>query len=94
MPFLFGVCTARKPYKIVTQFYHFSERMTPCTIHQAILNNSIPNGGTWLLLVSQMFEAIRYLHDDAYVIHNDIKTNNILLKRTSTSNSDIHCQGR
>ena len=33
-------------------------------------------------------EALRYLHYDVGVLHNDIKADNILLSNSSTSNSN------
>ena len=36
----------------------------------------------WLSLCAQMVEAIRYLHHDIGVLHNDTKCNNILLSQS------------
>jgi len=35
----------------------------------------------WMLVCAQISEAVRYLHFDVDILHNDIKPDNILLKR-------------
>lgn len=55
------------------------------TLHkELILNRIIPPGSnrTWLVLCSELVEALRYLHDDANIIHNDLKADNIVLSNS------------
>ena len=46
----------------------------------------LPSGSyqSWIILCSELVEAIRYLHDDANVIHNDLKTDNVVLSNSFT----------
>lgn len=43
----------------------------------------------WIIICSQLFEVVAYIHYDAHIWHNDIKADNILL----TEDQDIsHCK--
>ena len=44
---------------------------------------------TCLSLSAQLFEGLRYIHDEANIIHNDLKTNNILLSNNE-GRSNVH----
>ncbi len=39
---------------------------------------------TVLTLCAQLMEAMRYLHDEVHVLHNDLKCNNILIGESVT----------
>ncbi len=39
---------------------------------------------TVLTLCAQLMEAVRYLHDEVHVLHNDLKCNNILIGESLT----------
>lgn len=56
------------------------------TLQKELLHdNNIRTYQLWLLLCVQMVEAIRYLHRDAEIIHNDLKPNNVVLSRSTTT---------
>ena len=80
LPLLFGIATDKYPYIIVMQYHGVNDKCI--TLHKELLPSStriIPDSRSWLILCAQVFEAVRYLHDDAFIIHNDLKSNNILL---------------
>lgn len=86
LPLFFGLNTSVKPYYIVTQYYGIDGQSV--TIHKELLLHTyvcIPQ--EWLTLCGQLVEALRYLHEDAKCIHNDIKTDNILLTNTNRCSS-------
>ena len=87
VPFLFGVCT-QEPYRLVLQFHGIGG--TSLTLWKAITEKDecVKSGEVCLGLCMQMFEALSYLHDDAGIVHNDLKCNNILLTNPS---SDVLC---
>ena len=82
LPFLFGLCTKDEPYKLVMQFHGL--RCEPYTLSKSLSRKEGLKLSTkvWLSLCAQMVEAIRYLHQDVEVLHNDIKCNNILLSQS------------
>ena len=54
--------------------------MCAVTLSHAITEKKYINGSDECLLICvQILEALRYLHDDTSVLHNDLKCNNILL---------------
>lgn len=85
LPLLIGICTSIRPYCIVMQ-YHGIDGTSVTLQKEFVHNNSIRTYQSWLLLCAQMVEAIRYLHEDAGIIHNDLKTNNVLLSRSTCKN--------
>lgn len=88
LPYLFGICTATKPFKIVTQFQGIMDsRNSPMSVtvrreldHQCIgLNDT-----DWISTCAQILEALDYLHNKVGIIHNDITSTNILLGNPTT----------
>ena len=79
LPYLFGVCTSSLPLRIIMQFHGIGSK--PLTLAQELMSNRhvVCDSNAWLLLCSQLMEAILYLHTQIEIIHNDIKCNNILL---------------
>ena len=48
------------------------------------------SGESWLGMCTQLLEAIKYLHEEVSILHNDIKMNNILIaKSLNLSSSDL-----
>lgn len=86
VPYLFGVCTQQQPYKIVMQFEGIADNTTTLTLNDAVLNKLITGETAWLTLCAKLMEALRYLHEEVSILHNDIKTNNIIIseKRVQT----------
>ena len=77
LTFLFGICSTH-PYKLVLQ-YHGLKGCSVTLAHAIIQKQYLTSGEKCLLICVQMMEALRYLHDDAGILHNDLKCNNILL---------------
>lgn len=79
LPYLFGVCTSSSPLRIVMQFHGINSK--PVTLVQELTTTtrSINDSVGWVLLCTQLIEAVHYLHVQVKVIHNDIKCSNVLL---------------
>ena len=87
LPLLFGVCVKQKPYSLIMQFHAF-EGLQPSTVN-AELKCTCINGYGWIILCAQLAEAIFYLHEEAKVLHNDIKTDNILITKSPEDNNQV-----
>ena len=46
----------------------------------------------WLMLCSQLTEAVDYLHAEADILHNDIKGDNVLITQSSSQSEDCKFQ--
>lgn len=80
LPLLIGICTSTKPYYMVMQYYGVDGESI--TLQKELQqNNIIASYQVWLILCAQIVEAMRYLHQDVKIIHNDFKTDNVLLAR-------------
>ena len=88
LPYLFGVCTETPPYRIVMQFHGIN--LQTVTLSKEMLEKNVVSDPTaWLITCSQLVEAVSYLHDDVLILHNDIKTNNILLSEDQVVLTDF-----
>ena len=92
LPYLFGVCTATQPYKIIMQFHGIGNSMTSLTLHSAIMTRKITDSYAWFGLSIQLMQALLYLHDDVKILHNDIMLSNILLTDSTTENPNLYIQ--
>ena len=83
MPYVFGICTNEKPYRIVMQFEGMknNDGLHPqaLNLHQEFRKDGILHGMDWISVCVQLSEAVRYLHFDVKILHNDIKPDNVLL---------------
>ena len=86
LPYLFGVCTTAEPYRLVMQFHGIGTYS--CTFSSMMQQDNSLGGKAWLSLCGQVFEAFRYLHDEAGVLHNDIKANNLLIAESISTEPD------
>ena len=75
---MFGVCTESSPYRLIMQF-HGGGLQTVTLSKEMFEKKLIISPTAWLIVCSQLIEAISYLHDDAQLLHNNIKSDNILL---------------
>ena len=92
LPYLFGVCTATQPYKIIMQFHGIGNSMTSLTLHRAIMTRKITDSYAWFGLSIQFMQALSYLHDNVKILHNDIMSSNILLTDSTTENPKLYIQ--
>lgn len=82
LPIIYGMNISSPPYFVVTQFYGSNDN-TPSTL-QYLLDNDVnefdvtKDHEQWLLVISQLADAINYLHQKE-ILHDDIKCDNILL---------------
>ena len=79
LPHLFGISLFSSPMKLVCQFHGISDETVTLAkqlIHQPL---EILEGHEWLILTTQLFDAVNYLHDNARILHNDIKLDNVLI---------------
>ena len=77
LPYLLGVCTEQ--LAIVTVFHGFGNRSV--TVHQAIMNDKLLAGYSvdWRYILYQIFKGVQELHTTYSILHNDIKSDNIVL---------------
>lgn len=87
LPYLFGVCTVGQPYCIIMQFHGISDNTRTLTLSDAISKEIVVEEHVWLGLCGQLLEAFHYLHDEAGILHNDLKSNNILISDTVVAGS-------
>ena len=85
LPYLFGICTAKQPYKIVIQFHGIDNSTKTLTISKAIIEKKIKHSHVWLGVCLQLMEALCYIHAEVQILHNDIKQNNVLLTDSMTA---------
>ena len=80
LPHLFGVVTSKAPHRIVMQYHDLSDRSTSITLYD-VLGGSGQHYSQHVLLIlcTQLLEAVRYLHEDVNVIHNDLKCSNVVV---------------
>ena len=84
LPYLFGICTTTRPFRIVTQFHGIDSK--PVTLRQELMSSeNIPDSKSWMVICIQLLEAVKYLHSDVQVIHNDIQASNIVFTNANTS---------
>lgn len=85
VPLLLGICTSEYPFIIVMQYHGIDGRCV--TLQKELIQKQIlPSGSyhSWLVMISELAEAIRYLHEDVNIIHNDIKADNVVLSNSFT----------
>ena len=72
LPYLFGICTTAKPFKIVIQFHGFIDNYnSPLSITVRRQQCIGLNDTDWISTCAQLLEALDYLHNEAFIIHND-----------------------
>ena len=80
LPCLFGVVTSKRPHRIVMQYHGFSDKTTSVTLGDVLCGARKPYAERVLLMLcTQLVEAIRYLHEEVKVLHNDLKCNNVIV---------------
>ena len=85
LPHLFGICVEKTPYSIITQFEGIcigNAIPQSLTLHKELQEGNRLQGLKWISTCAQLVEAVRYLHFEAEILHNDIKPDNILLSDT------------
>ena len=72
----------RAPYLLVTR-YIGHPRKPPLTIHSALTQGTFTQlVPFWVRVLTQVADALLYLHVNARVIHNDLKTDNVVLEES------------
>ena len=75
------MCTKQLPLCLVLQFHAFKELESVTLEHE--LRNYHLKCHIWVHLCAQLLEAIKYLHEEANILHNDIKPNNVLVAQSN-----------
>ena len=78
LPLLIGI-TSKNKLRLVMQFHGISHMKASTVRDELKMHKLIPAGSGWLILTLQILEALRYLHANVEILHNDIKTDNILI---------------
>ena len=85
LPYLFGICTNSRPFKIIMQYHGFIDRSTTMPPRSHTLGHELfkhvfcLKATDWLIVCAQILDAVNYLHSSADILHNDIKCDNIVL---------------
>ena len=77
LPLLFGVITKSLPLRLITQFHGESDSCT--TLHKEIKRKKLDKT-SWHGILINVIKALNHMHD-AGVIHNDLKSNNVVLEK-------------
>lgn len=86
LPFLFGVCVGSRP-SIVTSFHGIGNRSI--TIHHALSCKVKELVVDWMKIVSEVLSGLQHLHNKHKILHNDLKTDNIVLKPAPLADNTI-----
>lgn len=79
LPFLFGIVTAQRPFKIITQFQGIDNESVTMGQEISLHKIGISASKTWVSFCVQLFEALHHLHSEHSILHNDIKSDNIII---------------
>ena len=85
LPFLFGVCVGSRP-SIVTSFHGIDNRSI--TIYHALSRKLTELVVDWMKIFSEVISGLQHLHNKHKILHNDLKTDNIVLKSTTVPLAD------
>ena len=78
LPLLFGVCISKLPYILVIQYYGIG--IESVTFRRELREQKfVLVYPTWIILCAQVVEALRYLHTEVGLLHNDLKSDNVLI---------------
>ena len=91
LPHCFGICIGKMPYCVITQFEGIHTHDTvpqSLTLHKELQEGHKLQGLNCISACAQLAEALRYLHFEVEILHNDIKPDNILLSDTYRKSDD------
>ena len=77
LPLLFGVITKSMPLRLITQFHGESDSCT--TLCKEIKRKKLDKT-SWHEILKNVIKALNHMHDTG-VIHNDLKSNNVVLEK-------------
>lgn len=81
LPWIYGI--VYKPKIILTSLHTYNNRSV--TLHSALHNSALPDLelDTWKKVLHDLLSAVHHLHERE-ILHNDIKTNNFLIEKSSS----------
>ena len=84
LPLLVGI-TSKNQLSLAMQFHGIDHKKASMLWTELKEHKLISAGSGWLILTAQILEAVRYLHTNANILHNDIKADNVLISATCES---------
>lgn len=81
IPLVFSLVTKTQPIRLVTKFHGRKDKSL--TVQKQKLDKP-----TWLKILKNIFEALEHVHSEG-MLHNDLKTNNVMEQRKSEWNPVI-----
>ena len=82
LPYIYGICVQSKPYLLVLQFCNVEGKAY--TLHRTLHSRTLVlKNQEWFDVILQLLEALKVLHNSG-LIHQDIKSDNILLTYKNT----------
>ncbi|XP_031553462.1 probable serine/threonine-protein kinase DDB_G0280717 [Actinia tenebrosa] len=81
LPLLFGICSKSTPYRLVLQFH--GNGCDSLTLLRALHSKLVAKKREWDAIMIKTAEALQHIHSVGF-LHNDLKSNNVLLDKRGT----------
>ena len=81
-------CDFSAPPIVVTRFIGDPNHERSLTIYECLRQKSFPHlVPFWIHILTQISDALLYLHVNARIVHNDLKTDNVVLEQSPVASS-------
>jgi len=86
LPLLFGICSNCTPYQLILQFH--GDGINSITIAKALYSKAITKKKEWSKIIVDTAKALDHIHQVGF-LHNDLKTNNVVLDKRASSYTPV-----